>query len=398
MYNGAFSTIATGIVSTFVPLYLIDALHATHQQVAMLNSLPALTGLLASLLGAVWVPRLALFRKFSVATILSTRMTYLLLALMPLFTPFAAGLVVDANALANFPQTLGNLGWQALIAKLIPPNMRESFFGRRYVLMTLVGLFGTIVTGGLLQIFNPHAKMPYQGVLVGAFIIGLVEVWYLTRHREPRRATEKPRPLDWSTFGSLWRHPPFRRYVLLAAFFNFGWQMSWPLFSIFQISTAHATGLWVGIFTMATQAAEVITFTWWGRQARLRGGMGVLGVAALGVALVPILTVLTPNLWYLTGVNFYSGIFLSGVTLLLFTELLHAAPDRDRSTAIAFYNVVLGIVAFIAPEVGVALLKWVHMQDAMLISTIWRAVGAVLFMAPLINGVRSRLAHFTASV
>ncbi|NMP24244.1 MFS transporter [Sulfobacillus harzensis] len=388
---------ATGIVSTFVPLYLIDALHASHQQIALLNSLPALTGLIASLLGALWIPRLTLFRTFSVATIFATRLTYLLLALVPLATPYAAGLVVDANALANFPQTLGNLGWQALIAKLIPSSMRESFFGRRNVLITIVGLAGTIVTGALLQFFNPHAKLPYQAVFVGAFLLGAIEVWYLARHREPVRSTDRPRPLEWSTFGDLWRHVPYRRYVLLAAFFNFGWQMSWPLFSIFQISTAHATGLWVGAFTMATQAAEVLTFAWWGMKARLHGGMKMLGIAGLGVSLVPILTVLSPNLWYLTGVNFFSGIFLSGVTLLLFTELLHASPPSDRSTAIAFYNVVLGVVAFVAPEVGIVLLRWIHMEDAMLISTLWRAAGSLFFLAPLIGTIRSRIGQFSAS-
>lgn len=94
---------ALGMVSTFVPLYLIDALHASNQQVALVNSLPALTGLMASILGAIWVPRLTLFRRFSVATILASRISYLLLALLPLVTPYAAGLVVDANALANFP-------------------------------------------------------------------------------------------------------------------------------------------------------------------------------------------------------------------------------------------------------------------------------------------------------
>ncbi len=381
---------ATGIVSTFIPLYLIDALHANNQLVAMLNSLPALTGLIASVVGALWVPRLITYRGFSVASILATRATYLLLALMPLLTPYAAGLVVDVNAIANFPQTLGNLGWQALIAKLIPQNLREPFFGRRNVAVTIVGLGSTILAGAVLQAFNPHAKGPYQSFFVLAFLLGIVEVIYLARHREQRYAGERPRPLKWSTFGTLWSVPSYRRYVVLAAFFNFGWQLSWPLFSIFQISTAHATGLWVGVFTIATQASEIFTFRWWGKWAQQKGGMTMLGMAAIGVGFVPILTVLSPNMWYLTVVNFYSGLFLSGVTLLLFTELLHAAPAEERSSGIAFYNVVLGAVAFVAPEFGVFLLRVLHMEGTMLVSTIWRVAGGLLFLSPVWASFRQR--------
>lgn len=394
--NGAYSTMATGIVSTFVPLYLLDALHASNQLVALFNALPALTGLIASIVGALWVPRLVNYRFFSVAAIFATRLSYLLLALTPLLSPYAAGLVVEVSAVANFPQTLGNLGWQALIAKMIPPTMRENFFGGRNRTVTLVGLFGTIVTGAALQFFDPRARGPYQWLLVAAFVLGSIEVFYLFRHREPTRSRERPRPLKWSTFGTLWRIPSYRRFVVLAALFNFGWQMSWPLFNIFQISTAHATGLWIGIFTIATQATEVATFGWWGRRARQRGGMVMLGFAAIGVGLVPLLTVLSPNMWYLTMVNLYSGLFLSGVTLLLFTELLHAAPPEERSSAIAFYNVVLGAVAFIAPEFGVFLLKFLHMESTMLISTIWRICGGLLFLTPALQAFRHKHANIAA--
>ncbi len=385
--NGAYGTMATGIVSTFVPLYMLDALHANNQLIALLNSLPALSALLASIAGAFWVPRLAGYRLFSVVTFLLTRISYLVMALVPWISPAAATLVVEVNAAANFPQTLATLSWQALMAKLVPSALRENFFGRRNAIITIVGLGGTILTGGVLQLFNPHAKGPYEAFLVLAFLLGLVEVRYLARHREPPLG-ERPRPLRWDTWTQLWRVASFRQYVIMAAFFNFGWQLSWPLFSIFQINTAHATGLWIGIFTIATQATEILTFRWWGKLAQRYGGLTILGVSAIGVSLVPLLTVLSTNMLYLTAVSLFSGLSLSGVTLLLFTELLNAAPTHERSGAIAFYNVILGGVAFVAPELGVFLLHILHMQGAMLTSTIWRFAGGLFFITPVIK--RSR--------
>ena len=382
IYNGAFGTTALGIVSTFVPLYMIDALHASNQLIGWLNALPALAGLIGSLIGAVLVPRLARYRTFSAISFLAARLSYLLLAAVPLFGGTnAPALVVAVNAAENVPQTLGTLSWQALMAKLVPSALRENFFGRRNALITIVGLGGTIVTGVVLQLFDPQRPGPYQLLFVAASLLGGLEVLFLIRHREPSRG-ERPRPLRWSTWSDLLKVRRFRRYVILAAFFNFGWQLSWPLFSIYQIRTAHATGLWIGLFTMAAQATEILTFRWWGELARRRGGLATMGWSGLGVGLVPLLTVLSPNLFYLTAVNLFSGLFLSGITLLLFTELLHAAPAHERSGAIALYNLVLGCVAFLAPELGIYLLHIMGMAATMVLSAVWRMAGALLFLTP----------------
>ncbi|PSR22235.1 MAG: hypothetical protein C7B45_07645 [Sulfobacillus acidophilus] len=380
--NGAFGTVATGIVSTFVPLYLIDALHASNQIIGWLNALPALAGLLGSLIGAVWVPRLFRYRNFSVLNYLGARLSYLLMAAVPASAATANSLIVAVYSIGSVPQTLGTLGWQALMAKLIPSGLRENFFGHRYALITIVGLGGTIVIGIALQFFNPDWPVPYRVLFVVAGVLGVIEVSYLVRHREPLGG-ERPRPMRWRVWTDLWTVPRFRRYVLLAAFFNFGWQLSWPLFSIYQIKTAHATGLWIGLFTIATQATEIVTFRWWGKFAQKRGGLVTMGFSGLGIGLVPLLTILSPNLWYLTAVNLYSGLFASGMTLLLFTELLHASPVADRSAAIAFYNVVLGLVAFLSPELGVYLLPALGMDGTMLLSTIWRLIASILFFIPL---------------
>ena len=376
---------ATGIVSTFVPLYMIDALHAPNPLIALLNSIPALTGLAASLLGAFWVPRLWSLRRFSALNFLFARLTYILLAAVPLFGGSATSLlVVWVNAASNVPQTLGLLGWQGLMGKLIPSAMRENFFSRRNSLAMIVGLGGTIITGAVLQFFNPQHLLPFQTFFVLAAGLGGLEVWYLLRHREPVSG-DSPPALKWQAWARLWKDARFRRYVVLSALFNFTWQMSWPLFSIYQIETAHATGLWIGLFTIATQATEIVTFRWWGTLARRHGGLATMGLSGLGMSIVPILTVMNPNLVYLVGVNLYSGLFASGMTLLLFTELLHAAPIRERSGAIVFYNVVLGGVAFLAPEVGVYLLPVLGMKSTMLLSTVGRVVTSTLFLLPLKN-------------
>lgn len=55
---------------------------------------------------------------------------------------------------------------------------------------------------------------------------------------------------------------------------------------------------------MSAQVAQILTFRWWGRTARLWGGWRTLGVAGMGISVVPVLTVLSVNFTYLTLINF----------------------------------------------------------------------------------------------
>lgn len=379
--NGSFTMISTGIIGTFVPLYLIDALHASNQEIALLNSLPAVVSVAASVAGLMMIPHLLRFKMFTVLNIAVTRLSYVLLALIPWFSiAWSPALTVDLVALGNFPQSLGTLGWQALIAQLIPERLRAGFFSQRNVLITLVGLLATAITGGLLQVFNPHWLWPYQILFVVAGGCGAAEVYYLTKHHEPLGFPTAPLTVARVQIGPILRRKAFIRYTLVSAFFNFGWQLSWPLFTIYQIRDARATGLWLGLFTVAAQVGQIATFRWWGRHSVRAGGLSTLALASAGVATVPWLTVICTNLWYLTAVNLESGIFLSGITLLLFTQLLAQIPHQDRSHYIAAYNVILGAVAFLAPEFGVWCLSWLNLTDTMILSSAWRFAGAVLFM------------------
>lgn len=380
--NGSYTMISTGIIGTFVPLYLIDALHTSNQQIALLNSLPAIVSMAASIAGLLIIPHLLRYKGFTVLTIAITRLSYLLLACIPwLSVAWSPALTVDMVALGNFPQALGTLGWQALIAQLIPHRLRAGFFSQRNVVITLVGLVATAVTGGLLQWFNPHWLWPYQVLFVLAGGFGGAEVYYLSKHKETLLSHPAPITVPPLRVRSLFRNKDFVRYTLASAFFNFGWQLSWPLFTIFQIRDAHATGFWIGLFTVAAQFGQIATFRWWGRQSVRSGGLGTLALASAGIATVPWLTILSTNFWYLTAVNLESGVFLSGINLLLFTQLLAVIPHQSRPHYIATYNVVLGAIAFLAPEFGVWCLSWLNLPDTMVLSSVWRFAGGVFFMA-----------------
>jgi uncharacterized membrane protein YqaE (UPF0057 family) len=106
----------------------------------------------------------------------------------------------------------------------------------------------------------------------------------------------------------------------------------------------------------------------------------VLFIAAAGMATAPALTVLSANLVYLTLINLWIGLFVSGTNLLLFNQLLKASPEADRTNYIANYNFLLSIIGFIAPQMGVFLLNGMGMNAAMNAISLIRFIAACSFL------------------
>src|SRR6185437_5388000 len=110
--------------------------------------------------------------------------------------------------------------------------------------------------------------------------------------------------------------------------------------------------------------------------------------AAVGMSTTPFLTVLSTNLYYLTLVQTTSGFFLSGVVLLLFNLLLEQSPEASRTYCITTYNVLLSVVAFIAPQIGIWLLNMLGVETAMYINSGLRLLSAVLFFVVYVRFAR----------
>ena len=84
--QGIFAVLAQNLTAPFIPLFAIKVLEASDSQVAWLSSLPALTGILVLLPGALFIDRLVAKKKFTGSMIYLRGLFFLLLALLPFLT------------------------------------------------------------------------------------------------------------------------------------------------------------------------------------------------------------------------------------------------------------------------------------------------------------------------
>lgn len=385
IWNGAFANITISVVNGFVGMYLLDGLHATDNEMGLLNALPSFVNLFSMMAAASLIQGARRLKWWCVAVTAVSRSFSVWMALVP-WVPIQdkALWVVWLVALTRVPQSAGDLTWQALIAKLIPPDRRSAFFSQRNRLLTVVGLLATLLTGLILQQFDKHALLPYQITFIATVLFALGELWMLILHDESDEMQVELPTARLNTGKRGWRSALADiRFVKTAAallLFNLGWQLSWPLYSIYQIKTAHSPAIWMSLFLVANSASQFVSYGWWSRLADARGNARVMAIAAFGMATAPVLTVLSTNMVYLFIINLWTGIAVAGTTLLLFNILLEVCPEDSRTRYISYYNVALSVVGFVAPEMGILLLHALGMTAGMVVSAVLRIAGGLAFL------------------
>ncbi|RFU63552.1 MFS transporter [Peribacillus saganii] len=390
-YNGIASTASTNMVNGYIPLFAISVLGATNTQMGLITSLPSIIGMLAVIPGAILLNRVQSKKNFAALSTLATRFLFMLILFIPFLSQtHAAWILVILIALLNFPGSLSNLSWQSMIGDLIPSERRGNFFSSRNRYNTIAALAVTFLSGFFLNLFDKNDAYPYQILIILGFIFAIFEVWYLFKHKEDstkkennEQASEHSKKFSMEVFS----YKPYVMFLICALLFNFAAQMGWSIFSIYHIKEANATAMWFSLFSVTNQLAQIISIKWWANAADRWGNTMVLFVAAAGMATAPVLTILSANLIYLTLINLWIGLFVSGTNLLLFNQLLKATPDADRTNYIANYTFLLAIVGFIAPQTGVYLLNLLGMNHAMTIVSAARFIAAFsfLFVAIKIN-------------
>ncbi|MEH7443878.1 MFS transporter [Bacillus sp. JJ1122] len=378
--NGVASTIVMSMSNNYFALFAIGVLGATNYQVGLISSLPQIIGMFAMILGTAIMSRLQEKKKFTGQSIFFTRL-FLIGMFFVIYLPveYRAWTFVLLVGLMNLPGSFAMLSWQSFIGDLVSDSRRSGFFSERNRVLTIAGMITTLMIGIALKWFDKVNPLPYQILFLMAFVFGIVEVFYLNRHIEPQREVKNEK----SKFNFGWdayKYKPFIYFLICGLFFNFAWQLAWPLFNIYNIKVAHMTGFWISIITVANQIGQIISFKWWGRMADKHSNAKMLAFTAVGMATAPFLTILSTNMYYLTFVNFTSGLFVSGTVLLLFNQLLEVTKEENRGSFIAQYNIMLAIIGFIAPQVGVYLLHLSSVETAMNIASGLRALSGGVFL------------------
>ncbi|SHJ96987.1 Major Facilitator Superfamily protein [Anaerobranca californiensis DSM 14826] len=356
--NGIYSVLALNLVTPFIGI-LAKNLGAEAYEIAMLSSFPALMSVLAMIPGSILVDQYKEKKKITGLFIFITRFFFILLALTPqLPAPYRISALIIIYSVMNFPGGLSGVSWQSFIATAIPPERRAQAFATRNKITSICGMTITLIAGQILRMYKGNSEIKiYQLFFIIAFGFALLEVYYHLRMKEPifqenSLSTDQNSETFNNKIKQVLTHKPFVLFSLCSLLFHFGWQMGWPLFTIYQIDYLGADGTWISYLSVGNGLAGFITYPLWSKLVNKKGNNYAVILATFSIAMSPFLFAISWNLYILLVVNFFMGTAVAGISLVLFNLLLEVVPNENRTLSIALYNTLISLSAIVSPMVG----------------------------------------------
>lgn len=272
------------------------------------------------------------------------------------------------------------VGWQDLIAKVIPVERRGFFFGLATFLGNITGLVGASVAAWMLNAFDFPAGFGYAFIVAAVFISISWVFLYLVRE------WPSPPPEKIVSEAEYFRTLPailkadknFTRYlitqiVVAIAGLAAGFLIVFPTQN-WSLSDSQA-GTYSIALLLGTSLANLI----FGQLADRKGHKLVLQIAILLALLTFGLAAVAPSALWFYVVFFLRGASMGGFTVSNIMIALEFCSDDVRPTYIGLANTIPGIASSLAPLAGGLLAHAIGYRPVFLIAAII-TVGGLLLM------------------
>lgn len=293
------------------------------------------------ILGFFW-ERVPLFLLAPMAYFLAaSRPTLALIAFFVLYAwhAFGVGMIV--------------VGWQDMIAKIIPVKHRGRFFGITNFIGNGSGVLGALALPYVLE------QYPFPQGYVIAFTVASALIFlswiFIALTREPAVYSSKPAVSQLEYLRSLpailRRDRNFRMYLLTQIIFAFS-GMATGFLVVYSVQTWNLPDAEASSFTVALQIGLALANLFFGFLADRTGHKFSLEICIALSVLSLIIAIVAPSPWWFFLIFFLrgavnAGTFVSGISIVYeFTDA------ENRPTYIGLANTIPGIAGALAPLIG----------------------------------------------
>jgi MFS family permease len=357
--DGAFFGFGVGFASytTIIPLF-----------VANLTTSATLIGLIPAIHNMGWqLPQLLLANKISRMKRVKPFVAFMTTQeRLPIFGLAFVGLLLPkigatAALIASFAllvwQGLGSgltaNAWQIMISKVIPGNIRGTFFGAQSAAANLLASLGAFLAGLLLV----RLKAPYDFSTLFFIASGLyVLSWFflnMTRETAPVQEEELPSPPPlWKNIKLILKTDHSFRNFLISRFVTQFGMMAFAFYTVFAVKHLKMSVLTVGVMTSILMITQVVANPLLGRLADKWSGKGVLVLGGLSAVLSAILAIIIKDPNWFVVVFILNGIAATAYWTIGITMSLQFGDERQRPTYVGMSNTLIAPSAILAPLVG----------------------------------------------
>lgn len=335
----------------------------------------------------LWLYRRAAFGRVAIFIL----MLVVIFSAASLPPSLSLGLIVLTYSLFNLGGGTSTLAFQDVVAKVIPPRRRGSFFGLRQLVGGLLAfaLVGPLV-GWLLGDASPVRFPASFGLLC---LLGLVfmasGLLAFSLVDEPPQARPGPRMrvIDGLRRApSILRSSANYRWFIIARMLTRSGQIAEPFYIIYASEALGLPASVAGIYLAVRAIAGALSNLLWGRLSDRRGNRVLVLASAALAMLPPLLALAGPAiaqalalgsnglLWAIGLVFLASGAANDGSMMAGNTYLLEVVPEAERPSYMGLANTTLGLVTFL-PVLGGLLVAWLGYGGTFAIAMAFALLG-----------------------
>ncbi len=271
------------------------------------------------------------------------------------------------------------VGWQDMIAKVIPVEKRGRFFGISNFIGNGTGILGALAVPYVLDKFTFPLGYVFSFAVAGAlFFLSWAS---LSLTREPAVASSKPpvSQLDYlrSLPEVLRKDRNFSLYLLAQIIFALS-GMATGFLVVYSVQTWNLPDAQASGFMIALQIGLALANLFFGFFSDRKGHKLSLEVCWLLSAAALALAVIAPSPWWFFPIFFLRGAVEAGTTISGFSIVYEFTEAENRPTYIGFANTIPGVMVVIAPLIGGWLAGVVSYRAMFTLSAIVGAASWVL--------------------
>jgi MFS family permease len=389
----AFSAMA-GLTQNYITPFAL-ALKATTTQIGFLASVPNLTMALSQLAAPNLSEKAGSRKGLILPVVLTHALLWLPILLVPyLFPEPKIWWLIVFITLSGIFGSLANPAWGSMMADLVPMKLRGRYFSFRGRIIGFIALIFSFIGGAILQVFTDNGFLGFTVIFGGAIVFRLLSFYFLSRMYEP--------PLSGSgknkqSLPDIVRHmgsSNLGRFTIYVASISFATNLAGPFFAVYMLRDLGLSYMNYIILVSSNAIANLIFQPFWGRRADRFGNIQIVKTTSYLMPFVPLLWLVSSNLYYLILAEIYSGFVWSGFTLATTNFVYDASDPNNRTKHISVYNAVNGVTTCIGALIGGFLAPHLpaifgyNLRTLFTISGIMRGI-VVLLLLRLITEVRN---------
>lgn len=359
----------------------LERVGGTEFHISMLNSAKGIVMIFTALPAAFLINRTTDRQKLTARLVLWIAIVILSLSFIPLFPSDSQAITfIVLSSVLMIPIAIYNISYQNITGEVFPLR-RARVIAKRSIYTVI---FTTIITmaSGLVFRFLAHDSNDYITIYrvfyTVAFVFGVLAYYAFKKLYYVNEGTSDLIQFKGS-FKKVFKNKRYTKFVVSSTIFHFGWQMGWPLFSIYTIKTLGADELWLAIISVGSTLVMLLGYRYWPILIEKFGNEKISVVCTFGMALTPILYVISSSLPVLAVFSTLSGIFTAGTITVLFSDMLEVIPEKNRAVYVGYYNTMTNITLAISPIVGHYFYASKGIVVALIVTTIFRTIGGIAF-------------------